>query len=73
MKNYQILELIFGFLLFLPLFYLYYKLQNKSISIYNVLITGIFLTIIIFIKNIVVNYYEMVFILENSEYMNKKI
>ncbi len=59
LTNYQKLELIFGFILFLPLFYFYYKIQNIQVSLFNIFFTGICLIIILLIKNIIINYYEM--------------
>ncbi len=59
LTNYQKIELIFAFILFLPLFYFYYKIQNIQVSLLNIFLTGIFLLIILLIKNIIMNYYEM--------------
>ncbi len=59
LTNYQKIELIFAFILFLPLFYFYYKIQNIQVSLLNIFLTGIFLFIIILIKNIIMNYYEL--------------
>jgi len=52
---YQFTELMIGLLLFIPLFIVYYVLQGENISFMNILLTTVFLGILIFIKNIIVN------------------
>jgi hypothetical protein len=54
--NYQLIELTFAFILFIPFFFLYYKIQNIPVNPLNIAITAIFITLIIFLKDIVVNY-----------------
>ncbi len=64
LDNYQILELIFAFVLFIPFFYLYYKIQGINPHVYNILLTAIFVTLIILIKDIIMNYNKLISTLE---------
>lgn len=56
LTTYQITELIIGFFFFLPLFYLYYRLINEDPLVLNIIVSALFFTFILLIKNITVNY-----------------
>jgi hypothetical protein len=57
---YQIVEIIVGCILFVPIYIFFLKCTGEQIQYEGVFLTTVFVGILLFIKNIMMNYYLMV-------------
>jgi hypothetical protein len=58
--RYEMVELFFAILLFIPFYVIYLKMTGSEISSMKVGLTTLFLAIFLLIKNVVIHYYIMI-------------